>query len=1086
MADSLVLANSIELLGSIPGGTPSINPLCPGAIIKLAYSSGGISGSGSTGAAFNLGAPQPTTDFVASLILDGERPFGRRASNRTITLPIIITAPSRLILAAAREVLQQAIDQDVYTITWTKDPGPGGTPLPLIIDCFRAQPSIPVYNLIAEERTYVMQLELTIPALPYGRSDIQQQIAFATPLPQAPPPPPPPVVIDAFTSITSTVSPVQCFQSTQSIIGPYSCCWDPDRWGDEGGQLNPFLYNANLPITLNLAGMTSLQIWLGFGSRWYTALEYHGQIHGVQVFVTLTDTSGNTLSFSRSNLRVPVSPIAEAPVFTRVSMRIPQNSTTFNYQSVGSYSFEILNRHDRVRRLSWVTAYVDTLAAYPPSQTATPVTRGAIYTLYGLLGTARAPVSLAFQQPPTAGSPSTITATGIGSYTVLAGTAWLKPEAIGGGGAGGSVSGTGDGGGGAGAGYACEPLFQATAGQVIPYSIGQGGTSGASPANGQPTVFGPGPSSAMVVTAPGGPSAAYNSTTGAQPALVSGNSVAYPGGAGRTASGSVGGGGGSSGGSASAGLSPTGTAATVFTTPGSYSGGSGWLCPAGVLQVYAEVWGSGGSGANGGSSTNGGGAGGGAYSAQYVNVTPGNYYSYVVAAGGTAVTLANTSGNNGASSSFTGDGSVTVTAGGGGGGLAESWQDGSGAAGASSGNAVSFPGGAGGSAFPYSGSGGSSAGPASAGNAGNGYGSSTAAPGGGGAGGAGSGATAGNGTAGSAPGGGGGGTYEHETTGAGGAGQVRLTFPAGLGAPTANGAAAVTGGGAGGAGGGSANTPGSAGSQPGGGGGGGCSTGSAEAGGAGGAGNLKITPYASQPFKNLIVHRPPLGALKTFMPMVSVGGGSDAPDGTHQYSMPQPIGGVNADFGGTYTIVLINSSWNGSSARTIYVTVTQYEYAAGPSYPLSTIPVTVTPSQVTNGVLIAGVLTLPPKAVAHDNTRGYYSVSVTDTNTSDRFYDCLFLDTMGQTVIINEPSVSYTYYYLDAPVPNLDLGLILGSNGGRPNAISVFSACQAISGGTMAVEPSDGENQLFAYSADGVAPSISVSYFPTWFYDRFQ
>jgi hypothetical protein len=141
---------------------------------------------------------------------------------------------------------------------------------------------------------------------------------------------------------------------------------------------------------------------------------------------------------------------------------------------------------------------------------------------------------------------------------------------------------------------------------------------------------------------------------------------------------------------------------------------------------------------------------------------------------------------------------------------------------------------------------------------------------------------------------------------------------------------------------------------------------------------------------------------------------------------------------------------------------------------------------VTNGILTAGVLTLPPKAVATDNTRGYYSVSVTDTNTSDRFYDCLFLDTMGQTVIINEPSLSYINYYLDAPVPNLDLGLVLGSNGGRPDAISVYDACQAISGGTMTAEPADGENLLFAYSADGVAPSISVSYFPAWYFDRTQ
>src|SRR5512146_2266618 len=99
------------------------------------------------GTGLDLGAPQPTSDYVANLILDGERPFGRRASNRQIQLGVIIRAPSGTpsersrLLAAAREVLEQAIDQDRWTLTWTRDGG-----LPLLIDCFRAQPSKPVYN----------------------------------------------------------------------------------------------------------------------------------------------------------------------------------------------------------------------------------------------------------------------------------------------------------------------------------------------------------------------------------------------------------------------------------------------------------------------------------------------------------------------------------------------------------------------------------------------------------------------------------------------------------------------------------------------------------------------------------------------------------------------------------------------------------------------------------------------------------------------------------------------------------------------------------------------------------------------------
>ena len=61
-----------------------------------------------------------------------------------------------------------------------------------------------------------MQVELTIPALPYGRSDVQVQMAFAAPVPASPPPPPAPVVLDSFSSISGS----QFSQSSQCVVGP--------------------------------------------------------------------------------------------------------------------------------------------------------------------------------------------------------------------------------------------------------------------------------------------------------------------------------------------------------------------------------------------------------------------------------------------------------------------------------------------------------------------------------------------------------------------------------------------------------------------------------------------------------------------------------------------------------------------------------------------------------------------------------------------------------------------------------------------------------------------------------------------------
>src|SRR5580704_11354362 len=1060
MTSSLVLGQSIELLGA-EGGVPSLIPACAGAIFLLADDG-----------SYDLGAAQPTADFVASLILDGERPFGRRASNRTITLPVKIVAPAGnlQLLAAAREVLGQVTDQDVWTITWTRDPGTG-TRLPLVLDCFRAQPSKPVYAPLNEAQG-VMYVTLTIPALPYGRSDVQYTPAFTGAVPQTPTPPPPPapVILDSF----ATISGPQFSQSTQCAVGPFTACWDPDSFGDPGGQVTPLTYSAKFTSPLNLTSMTALQLWFGLGSRWYPQLEYPGRVHGVSVQVTLTDTSGASISMSRGNLRLPVTPVAQGPVFTRISVPMPAASPVFLYNSVASYTLTCVNRQDRgIPRLSWCTAYLDALTAVPSTQTVTPVTRGNLYTLYGLLGTARAPASLSFAQPPTAGPPATITATGAGTDTVRALTAWLKVEAWAAGGAGAGETGTGVGGGGGAGEYAREDIFPCVPGQVIPYTVGTGGTQGASPADGGNTTFGPGPSGPLAVLAGGGKSALQNSVTGALPGSGSVNSVHFPGGQGRTASGSVGGGGGSSGGTSSPGQTPMGTAAVVITATGT----TVWVAPAGVTQVYAECWGGGASGATGNSSSNnGGGDGGGEYAAAFINVTPGNSYNAVVGTGGAAQTVSASNGNNGVASGFTGD-SASVTANPGQGGLTRvEWQSGGqGSGGSGSGAAVHFSGGRGGPANPYGGGGGSSAGSGVSGNAGDGYGDGAPAPPDGGGGG-------GANAAGQAPGGGGGGSSSASASGAGASGQVRLTYPGG--SPTNNGAAAVTGGGAGGAGGGSANTPGSAGSQPGGGGGGADSTGTAEAGGAGGAGKLTITPYASAAFRNLIVHRPPLGAVKTFQPLVSIGGGGDAPDGTHEYRMPQPITGLNADFGGTYTIYLIAASLAGGS-RSITVSVNQYEFSGGPKYTATTLPVTLTAAQVVNGVITAGVLTLPVKAVAADNTGGYYTVSVMDSNSADRFYDAIFLDTMGQLVHVNEPVQGYSTYFIDEPQPNVSVQYVLGSNGGRPDAIGVLDNT-ILSGPAIALEPEDGDNALFTYSADGLAPVISVSYWPRWRYDRVQ
>src|SRR5581483_1061806 len=110
-----------------------------------------------------------------------------------------------------------------------------------------------------------------------------------------------------------------------------------------------------------------------------------------------------------------------------------------------------------------------------------------------------------------------------------------------------------------------------------------------------------------------------------------------------------------------------------------------------------------------------------------------------------------------------------------------------------------------------------------------------------------------------------------------------------------------------------------------------------------------------------------------------------------------------AQFDGTYTMLAAFGSFNSpSSPRTVTVTVNQYEASGGTKWSATTDPVTFTPAtQVTNGIVDLGNLTLPPKALAEDNALGYFTVQVTDTNTSDTVLDLLIIDNNGQTVLIN-------------------------------------------------------------------------------------
>jgi hypothetical protein len=1065
--DSLVISGIFELMGGPAAVQSDLSELVSaagvGATFRLLTPDSGGSAAG-TAMTWDLGAPQPTTDIVQSLLLDGERPFGVRASNRTITLPILIRAPDFVTLAAARELLMQAVDMQTWELAWT----PGSTGLSQVFDCFRALPTVYSYGFMPGQLQPISVITLAFQALPYGRTDPTglQNLAFASPLVGGVAAPPAAVVIDNFSVAPTGTNFSQ--SSTQFVVGPHSAKYTAPA------PVYPYqaAVTGRTGLSLNITGLPSLSVWLGvsWDTAHYTPLT---ATHVITLRWTLTDNSGHKLTFSRQMQKVPWSNNPAVPKWTRVTAAIPQGNASFNYNLLSAYSVRITNwAGGGTTSLVQSNIWLDDVVANPPSLASPASLRGITYTLMGVMGTARSPFTAQFQLPQSGVVTQQLTGTGV--WWPPVGVTAVKAECTGAGGSGGARTTTGFGGGGGGGEYAMEPSLTVVPGTPVPFSCGSPGQSGASqvvvtfsqagtgswtcPA-GVTTVlaecWGGGATGAAGGGGGGGgeyaaepslavtPGKVYQFTVGRGgtllPGLGSGGSSAFPGdsvtvvghngliekgggtigGAGGTGSSNTthhnggtggaspsygGGGGGSSGYSGGAGT--TGSAGSGFT------GGAGGVGPGGDGGAGASAPGFPVTGVSPG------GGGGGGYND---TITGGNFpgangapgqvqLTYTVAAGSPVAGGNTTFGSAGTTGTI-----VTAH-----GGSSAALNSATGAAGGTgSGNNTVFHGGAG---FTASGAGG---------------------------GGGGSGGSAAVGTA----------------------------------ATSSTGSQAVEGGGKGGNGAAVANTNGLAASPPGGGGGGSDSTGNVTAGGNGGGGSIIVShspPLA--PFGTLIAHRPGLNAPQSLNPCVAIANTADPPMGVTQYSVPSLISGQNALFNGTYTVIAVAYSWDTpANPRQVAVTVNQFEYAGGNSYPL-TVTRTFTPAtDITNGIVMMGELTLPVKDIDPSSTSAYFTVTISDTDQNDQFLDILFLDTQGQTVIVNVPfGNTYSNFYLDEPTADRDLGYILGSDLDRSQAVSVLDAA-IVSGGPFYLLP--GDNLFFAYSPSG-APSLGVTYSPRWFLDR--
>ena len=1107
MADSLVLGEQIELIG--PGGaavdqfgTASINPLTAGAVYRLIAPTAARGGM-----TWDLGAPQPTTDVVGTLLLDGERPYGYRAANRTITLPIIIKAPSFQALIAAREVLLQEINEQTWTLRWTRDtagPFAGNTQsLPLLFDCFRAKPTVYEWGGFYNRFPYGI-ITISFEALPYGRSD--QPVTVDFPLPLAGRlAPPPPVSIDTFAS----VSGAQWAANSQSpVTGGQSAFWDPGISPGNmptGAGLSAKYTNSgplgvgmaqgwtgvsqNTGTTTQITTTTADAAKISVGDQFQlaanalsgddagfeggtvggwtaqvncsisnTTAQAHGGTHSLQ----LSSTAAGTMAASDSNNAKPCLPgdTAWASAWLRANTvargcQVGVQFLDVNFTPIGSVLFGLAGAvNDSTTAFILVNTSIGAIA---PAGTAWAITyiqvnstggAAEVHYVDDVYLAVRASALLQTQiftvtsiTPPSLGfvninfTPAAAAAPVLGNIAIQTAPSSVNSLTFW-------------------AGFGSTNFYKqwARLGGRVHFAVTLTDTYGTNLSFGKAFKLTGSNQSGLPkwhkIRIPVPYNSAFDYANLASYSITTTNrgtkdlrytqlylsalQATAPPVASLTIPAQRG---------AMIDLSALqGSARAPISVQCQVSGTVNaakwftrpgtyfWTAPPTVTSVAVVAVGAGGAGGIPTFANSGGGGGGGGSGANNaVAVTPGNLYKIIVGAGGTAPFTG--PGTAPGLSSFAGD-TVTVT-------------------GPAASNGVNQTGGAAGAA----GTGGFA------------------------------GAAGGNGTVASGQGGGGGGS-------SGGSAAAGNPGAANSGATGGAGGAAVTFGGAGGRGGtfGHGNGVRAFGN---GGGAGGSPTSASGVFPAGSDGAVSLNYLVPKTFQSLLVHRPPPAAPEALSPVLPVSIG-DPSDGTVANLLQAPHApGINARFGGTYTIAVVASSWaSPASARTITVTVTQVEQVGGASY-TATVSQSVTPnslptlSDTTAGqgpIVILGELTLPIQDIAQDNSQCYFTASITSGQTTDAFSDILFLDTQGSTVIILSPT-GYSNYFLDEPSVDRDIGLVLGSLFDRQDAISVIDRA-TIAGPPISFSP-DGNPWMLVYAAEG-APQTQVHYFPRWYLDRYQ
>lgn len=311
------------------------------------------------GDTYDRGAPIPDLATFTSGLVDGSPVFGDRANNRQITLPVIVIGSDRLDAISRLNDVLLFTSSDSWTMTYTPDGG-----LPVVYDCYQATHTVSSTDVV--ESQFVVLATLTFQALPFLRSPDAQVVALSGSS----------VVVDSFDAAgtrtftftphgtgfsgSSALSTAQIYAGTHSFALTWSC---------GSGLPSPapavVLDLVTTAISANLVGMTTLKI-----------RRYFGPSNPATATMTVTGVSNTVYNLGAT--AVPGVTGWQTITFdcTAVNETIKAYHLTYTHYDYAA------------------TIYFDDMEAYPAAVPAASSAQGGLYTLSGVLGTARAPVAV--------------------------------------------------------------------------------------------------------------------------------------------------------------------------------------------------------------------------------------------------------------------------------------------------------------------------------------------------------------------------------------------------------------------------------------------------------------------------------------------------------------------------------------------------------------------------------------------------------------------------------------------------------------------------------------------------------------------